>query len=383
MNTARSVGLLMLTTVLACGGPESPPTTSHEARPGATGAVGQSRIETVPVTAGSVLPNLTLSGRIAYAEDWFSRISSPLQGRVIEVRVKLGDRVKAGQILLIVDTPDIATAYSDYVKEISELSLAKRNYDLAVDLYKVQAIPLKDYKQAENDLNKEQAEFKQAKEKLLTLKVPAAELDKPLEQQQIVSRFELKSPLDGTVVERNVTPGQLVGVGGDPSQVLFTIADLDALQVVADVYERDLGLVQVGQVGRVTVESAPSLSFPTAIAMIGDIVDPNTRTVKVRAWVNNEGHKLKPEMFARLTIPIGEDAPLIAIPNQAVVEAEGKLFVYVQDRQGHFVKREVKVQKLPGNQMRVLDGLAVGESIVSKGAILLKTMESQGPVSHS
>jgi cobalt-zinc-cadmium efflux system membrane fusion protein len=138
-------------------------------------------------------------------------VSSPLKGLVLEVRAKLGQGVKAGEVLLVIDSPEIATAYSDYVKEISELALAKRNYELALDLYGDKALPLKDLRQAENDLNREKAEFRQAKEKLLTLRVPAAVLEKPLEQQTIGSRYELKSPLTGTVVDRNVTPGQRVG----------------------------------------------------------------------------------------------------------------------------------------------------------------------------
>ncbi|WP_447972608.1 efflux RND transporter periplasmic adaptor subunit [Nitrospira sp. Kam-Ns4a] len=369
-------GLILLVALAlpACGSPESSPTTS-QAKPGDTGpAASPPRIETMTVSASQTPPILILGSKVTYAEDRFSRISSPLQGRVIEVRAKLGDHVEAGQILLVVDSPDIAAAYSDYVKEISELSLAKRNYELSVELYNVQAISLKDLKQAENDYNREKAEFKQAKEKLLILKVPAPELEKPLDQQNISSRFKLKSPLSGTVVERTVTPGQLVG--GDPSQVLFTIADLDTLQVVADAYEGDLGLLQVGQVAVATVESAPGKTFPAAIAFIGDLVDPTTRTVKVRAWVNNEVRLLKPEMFARLNIPIGGGASFITVPTEAIVEQEGHLYVYVQDQPGHYVKREVTAQKIEDNRMRVLTGLAEGDTIVSKGAILVKAQQN-------
>ena len=245
---------------VACGGPDTPSTVADNTHsvPSPTGS--PSRIETLLVTASPSAASLTLSARVTFAENWFAKISSPLQGRVLDVRVKLGQPVKAGDVLLVVDTPDIATAYSDYVKEISELSLAKRNYELALDLYRDKAVPLKELKQAENDFNREKAEFRQAKERLLTLRVPAAELEKPLEQQIISSRFELKSPLTGTVVERSVTPGQLVG--GDATQVLFTVADLDKLQVVADVYERDIDVITIGQETTATVEAWPGEQFP-------------------------------------------------------------------------------------------------------------------------
>ena len=187
--------------------------------------------------------------------------------------------------MLVIDSSDITAAYSEYVKEASELEYSTRAQELAKELHATKALALKDLKQAENDLIKARAEFRRAKERLLSLRIPASELEKPLAQQRITSRFEMKSPLTGTVVERAVTPGQ--SVGSDASQVLFTVADLDRLQVVADVYERDLALVKVSQVGRINVEAYPGKDFASVVASIGDVVDPNTRTIKVRAWVDN------------------------------------------------------------------------------------------------
>jgi cobalt-zinc-cadmium efflux system membrane fusion protein len=364
----------------ACGRTETP-VESNAATPTVQKAPSppadiQNRIETAVADYSQVNPELTLSGKVAYGEDRYSKISSPLQGRVVEVRVKLGDRVKAGDALLVIDSPDITAAYSDFIKHASDLEYATRAYGLAKDLYENKALPQKDLKQAENDLVKARAEFRRGKERLLSLKVPAAELEKPLAEQTISSRFELKSSLAGTLVERTVTPGQ--SVGGDPTQVLFTVADLDTLQVVADVYERDLDLVKVGQVATVTVEAYPGIGFPAAIASIGDVVDPNTRTIKVRAWASNEQHKLKPEMFARLHIQIGDANPFLAIPKEAVLEEDGKEFIYVVEAGGRFVKRQVKVATASADQVRVLEGLTPGERIVTKGAILIKSQEAKG-----
>nr|MBI3613536.1 efflux RND transporter periplasmic adaptor subunit [Nitrospirota bacterium] len=369
------VPLLLL---LSCGQHEEP-TTSNAATPRlapAPSGAGQGRIETAVVSTSQVNPVVTLSGKIAYGEDRYSRISSPLQGRVLEVRVKLGDRVKAGDVLLIIDSPDITSAYSDFIKEASDMDFSTRAYDLAKDLYENKAIPLKDYKQAENDLVKAKAEFRRAKERLLSLRVPAGELDKPLAEQKITARFDMKSPLTGTVVERTVTPGSIVG--GDQSQVLFTVADLDNLQVVADVYERDLDLVHVGQVASVTVEAYPNTNFSGAIALVGDVVDPNTRTIKVRAWVTNAEHKLKPEMFARLHIQGGDTKAFLTVPKESVLESDGKHFVYVVESEGKYLKREVKIATASGDQVRVVDGLKPGERIVTKGAVLVKGQEVKG-----
>ncbi|MBM4124251.1 MAG: efflux RND transporter periplasmic adaptor subunit [Nitrospira sp.] len=375
-----AMGLLAIGAVAACSRSEEPPT-SNASTPQAKAAPKapaerQSRIETAVVASSSENPVIALAGKVAYGEDRYSRISSPLQGRVVEVRAKLGDRVKAGDVLMVIDSPDITSAYSEFVKEASDLEFATRGYELAKDLFETKALPLKDLKQAENDLVKARAEFRRAKERLLSLKVPAAELSKPLAEQQITSRFAMKSSLAGTVVERTVTPGQ--SVGGDPSQVLFTVADLDKLQVIADVYERDLDLIKVGQVAQVTVEAYPGVNFPAAIAAIGDVVDPVSRTIKVRAWVTNDAHKLKPEMFARIHIRVGEETSFLTIPKEAVLEIDGKSFVYIVQADGRYSKREVKTATATADQLRVVEGLIPGERIVTKGAVLIKGQESKG-----
>jgi cobalt-zinc-cadmium efflux system membrane fusion protein len=371
---------LIVIVLHGCGRAEPPPPSDAAAAPLAKSApappASQPRIETAVVEFSPSHQALTLSGKVAYGEDRYSKISSPLQGRVVEVRAHLGDRVKAGDVLLIVDSPDIAQAYSEYVKEDSELQYATRAQDLAKDLYENKAMPLKDLKQAENELVKARAEFRRAKERLLSLRVPADELTKPLDKQKITSRFEMKSPLTGIVVERAVTPGQ--SVGGDPSQVLFTVADLDMLQVLADLYERDLALVREGQFAKVTVEAYPGVDFPATLAAIGDVVDPATRTIKVRAWVNNDPHKLKPEMFARLHLDVGDATQFIAVPREAVLEADGKQFVYVVEEPNRYVKREVKVSNISTDQVRIIEGLTRGQRIVTKGAVLIKGQEVKG-----
>ena len=328
------------------------------------------RVETAIVEFSSSRQTLTLSGKVAYGEDRYSRISSPLQGRVVEVRAHLGDRVKVGDILLVIDSPDIAQAYSEYVKEDSELQYAARAQELAKDLYEDKALPLKDLKQAENELVKARAEFRRAKERLLSLRISLEELDKPLDKQQVTSRFEMKSPLTGVVVERTVTPGQ--SVTGDSDHVLFTIADLDRLQILADLYERDLAKVKEGQSAVVKVEAYPDVDFAATVTAVGDIVDPATRTIKVRAQVNNESHKLKPEMFARLQLDVSETVQFLTVPREAILEVDGKQFVYVVERGDRYVRREVKIVTLSPERARILEGVTQGERIVTKGAVLIK-----------
>ena len=353
--------ILVGVTLVACTRAD-PPAPSIEPAASLPTAPRTVEAQTILVEALPSSPALILSARITYAEDGFSKISSPLQGPVLDVRAKLGQVVKAGDVLMVIDAADIAKAYADYVEEISELGLAERNYELTKDLYDAQAMSRKDLEHAENDLNRERAEFKQAKGRLLSLRVPAAELSKPLAQQQITSRFELRSPLTGTVVERNVTPGQIVGPASDTP--LFTVANLGRLQVVADVYEHDLPGIKVGAAATMTVEAYPGIEFPATIAVIGDVVDPATRTIKIRATVSNEGRRLKPEMFARLALAGRRAAPEILVPKQAVIERSGQYWIVVQHAQGRLEERLVRIDGTTGNQVTIREGLTGGERIL-------------------
>jgi len=320
--------------------------------------------------------DLSLPGKVQYSEDRYAKVSSPLVGRVVEVRAKLGDKVAAGQVLLSLESADLGAAYSDFVKAESDFQLSKRNYELANDLYETKAMSKKDLVQAENDFLKAQAEFRRTRERLLALRVPAEELDKPRTERLITSRFDLKSPLAGTVVERNVTVGQMVGA--DPTQVLYTIADLNELQVVAEVYERDLSRVSKGVAVTVTVEAYPDETFSGTIVYVGDVLDPTTRTIKVRCNVTNRDLKLKPEMFARVRLRVGSSRPVLALPKEAVIEVGGQAYVFVQAADGRYVRRPVVTGTMSGDTIQIREGLQSGERVVVKGALLLKGEMEKG-----
>ena len=377
--------VVIMLTLSACGNHEEVGVSATEANSAQPKEVKkpaglEERIRTAEVSLEPAQSGLTLSGKIAYGEDRYSRISSALQGRVLKVHAKLGDHVRPRDILATIESPEIASAYSEFIKEHSDLSFAKRAFELAKDLYNIKALAQKDLKQAENDFIKAQAEFRRAGKRLLALQVPSEELKKPIEQQTITSQYQIRSPIAGTVVERTITPGQTVG--GDPNQVLFVVADLAKVQVVADVYEKDLGLFKVGQSATVTVESYPGVTFPAVVASIGDVVDPATRTIKIRAWVNNQDLRLKPEMFARLNVKVTDDLPYPLIPQEAVLEIDGKMYVYVmQDNRPQ--KREVKIGHPAEGKVAILEGLQPGERIVTQGAVLLKGEDMKSEESGS
>ena len=383
MNVRRVIGCVLLLALLAGGCGEGGKTEAVQPadKPKPVGQTNHTQAvpSQIVVEAAQLKPiagELSLPGKVQYSEDRYAKVSSPVVGRVVEVRAKLGDKVAAGQVLLSIESADIGAAYSDFVKAESDLQLTTRNYELAKDLYETKALSKKDLVQSENDFLKAQAEFRRARQRLLGLRVPAEELDKPRAERLITSRFDLKSPLTGTVVERNVTVGQMVGA--DPTQMLYTIADLNVLQVVAEVYERDLSRVSKGTPVTVTVEAYPDETFSGTIVYVGDVVDQTTRTIKVRCNVTNRDLKLKPEMFARVRLKTGSSTPVLALPKEAVIEVGGQAFVFVQAADGRYVRRPVMTGTMAGDTIQIREGLQAGERVVVKGALLLKGEQEKG-----
>jgi membrane fusion protein, heavy metal efflux system len=330
-----------------------------------------------PAQVKTVTEGLTLQGRIQYNPDHFVRLSSPLVGLVKTVSVRLSEQVREGQVVATIESADIGTAYADFAKAETNLELAKRNYRRARDLYETHSVSKKEFDQAQNDFLKDQAEYRRARQRLVTLKVLASELDKPRGERRISDRFDLKSPIDGVVAEKNLTTGQMVGT--DPSQILYVIADLDLLQAVADVYERDLNLIGEGMAVSVEVQSFPNEVFQGIVAYVGDVVDPTTRTTKVRCNLNNLDHKLKPEMFARIHImkPLAESLAL-AVPRGAVITIGDEAFVFVQKTETEYERRNVVTGPTSGDLVEIHEGLKAGERVVVKGALLLKGALEKG-----
>lgn len=324
-----------------------------------------------PAQVKTVTEGLTLQGRIQYNPDHSVRISSPVVGLVKIVSVRLSEEVREGQVVATIESADLGTAYADFAKAESNLELAQRSYTRVRDLYEAHSVSKREFDQAQNDLLKDQAEHRRARQRLISLKVPATELDKPQAERRISNRFDLKSPIDGVVAEKNLAIGQMVGM--NPSQILYVIADLDALQAVADAYERDLHLIGEGMEVSVEVPSFPNEMFQGTVNYVGDVVDPTTRTTKVRCSLNNSGHKLKPEMFARIHImkPVVESLAL-AVPREAVITIGDEAFVFVEKTATEYERRIVVTGPTSGDLIQIHQGLRAGERVVVKGALLLK-----------
>jgi cobalt-zinc-cadmium efflux system membrane fusion protein len=310
----------------------------------------------------TVLPLIfTATGKVNFNEDQMARILAPVAGQVINLGAKVGDSVAKGQTLFYINSRDAAAAISEHLENHKDLELAEKTYALTKDLYEHQAASLVSLQQAESDLAKAKARAARSEKVLQVLGLNTNEAG-------MESRVAVRTPLNGKVVERSVTEGQFVQPDNNP---LMVIADLANLWILADIYENDLHRIRLGQKAEVTTAAYPDERFVATISRISDVVDPTTRTVKVRFLVSNPAARLKPEMFASVTIFLNEQAKALTVPASAVLTEGGKTYVYVKTGMTEFTRRPVEVSPDPSGRMRVTSGVKAGEKVVSERALLV------------
>jgi len=313
---------------------------------------------------------LTTTGKVEFNEDRMARILAPVSGQVQQLRVKVGDTVRAGDTLFLIHSREVAAALAEHFESRKDLDLAEKTHAMTKDLFEHKAAARIALQQAENDLAKAKARVLRTTETLRALGVEARETEPYKEVSALVP---VRSPLSGTVIERPVTEGQFVQ---PDSNALVAIADLSTVWVLADVFERDLHLVEVGQKAGVSTAAYPEQRFVAHVARIGDAVDPATRTVKVRFLVANPEGRLKAEMFASIALFLSESVRALTVPPQAVFTEGGRSFVYVRTGEREFVRRQVEATADDGS-LKVLSGLQEGEQVVSNGALLLRLQEDR------
>jgi len=330
---------------------------------------GQVQIE--PVVASTEAVAVRTSGKAGFNEEHLSYVASPLAGRVVSIAVRPGEHVDGGQTLAVIDSPDLGAASSEFIKARADLILAEHTHKLAQELLAAKAMANKDVQKADDEYVKAKADLRRTRERLLSLGVPQDQLDGPMEELHVRSQFNLTAPIAGTVVERTVTLGQIVG--GDQPQRLFVISDLNTLWVTADIYEKDLALIQPGE--EVTVQAAawPDEEFRGRIDYVGDTVDPNSRTIKVRLTVDNHNLRLKPEMFVTATVHTSGTTTVLTVPIAAVHgEGSGQPYVFVGANGNRFTRRPVTLGAKVNDRVAVVDGLSPQDQVVTAGSILLK-----------
>jgi cobalt-zinc-cadmium efflux system membrane fusion protein len=340
-------------------------------------AVTRGEIHVVSVTRRSLPQELRATGRVHVNEDRLVRIGSPVEGRVTRVLVTVGDRVRTGQPLIALHSHELAAARSDYEKAKAALARAERarayaqaELERANRLLEAKAISRREQLRAAADLAAAEAELEHARAEVRRAEEFLHHLGA---WPEIGDEVILRAPIGGVVLERRVTVGTVV----TPSTDLMTIADLSTLWVIAQVPESWAALIRPGQSVSVSVAAFADRSFPGRVTYIGEQLDPQTRTVYVRCLVHNWHERLRPEMYATVTIALGARPLRLAIPREAVQEIGGDSVVFVERKPGRFEKRIVRLGLSAftpeGEIVEVIHGLREGERVVARGSFLLKS----------
>lgn len=309
--------------------------------------------------------NLSGTGKVQLNDDRTVRILAPLPGQVVDFHLGVGDRIEKDQVLFSIKSREVASLVSDYLQSQRDLDLAQKTYNMNKDLFEHQAASRISLQQAENDLGKANTQLARGEEALRVLGIDPKEAVKDGGFRSLVP---VRSPMGGTLMERNLTPGQYVQAD---STALLTIADLSTVWVLVDVFERDIHLVHVGQKVQVVAAAYPDRRFPASVERISDKVDPDSRTLKVRLLVSNPNGLLKPEMFITSSLELSGGGAAISLPASAVFTEDGKSYVFAAITDRRFERRLIVAAPDAEGRLRVTSGLRVGEKIVTDGAMLL------------
>ncbi len=286
-------------------------------------------------------------------------------GRVIEIKARLGDVVKKGQTLLLVQSSDIAGAYSDYQKAVADEKLSRTQLERAKLLYDKGVISQNDFQIAEDTDAKAKVDVKTTAEKLRVL--GSANLDQPS------GTVEVRAPISGVITDQQVT--NAAGVAGLGSPNPFTISDLTYVWIVCDVYENDLSAVHPGEKADIRLNAYPDKTFTGTISNIGPILDPNIRTSKVRIEVRNPG-LMRPGMFVTTTFHGRKKEAYAAVPATAILHLQDRDWVYIPAGDKTLRRIEVKGgDMLPGNMQVILSGVSVGQDVVSNALEFQNTVQ--------
>ena len=285
-------------------------------------------------------------------------------GRVVEVKARLGDTVKKGQLLLRVQSADVSAAFSDYRKAVADERLAKIQFDRAKLLYDKGAISLNDFQTAEDVENKAQVDVENTTERLHVL---GGSIDRPTAIVDIVA------PVSGVITDQQVT--NAAGVAGLGSPNPFTISDLSNVWILCDVYENDLANVHVGESAEIRLNAYPDKVFTGRISNVGPVLDPTLRTAKVRIEVGNPGI-MRVGMFVTATFHGLKKEARAAVPATAILHLHDRDWVYVPAGGNKFRRVEVVAgQALPGNMQEVISGIKTGTQVVQNALVFQNTVE--------
>ncbi len=302
-----------------------------------------------------VTSEFKLIGKITYDQDKVVKLYPMVSGNVLDVKVSLGDFVEKGQTLAVVRSGEIAGAENDIVTARSNLAVAEKNLAATEDMYNSGIASQREYSAAQNEVEKAKSELNKAN---TILSIYGGKQ----------SDYIVKSPISGYIVEKFVNPN--MQIRPDNTTNLFTISDLKKIWVLANVYETDIANIKVGEDVSVTTISYPDKVFNGKIDKVYNVLDPDSKTMKVRVQLENAGYLLKPEMFANVTVHQVSDSSMLAVPAKSVVFDHNKYWVVVYGGKCDIQTRQIDISRSAMNYTYVLSGVKPGEKVLTNLQLL-------------
>ncbi len=334
------------------------------------------KIHVAAVSLAPFRPEIRTTGTVAFNGDRSTQVLAPVSGPITRILVSPGAYVRKGAALAMVTSPDFATAIAAFRKAQSTYRNMQRIADLDAQLFKNDAISRREVDQAVTDAAGAAADRDAAMEQMRALGLDEGSIAAIRENRSAVNATSavIRAPLEGTVVEKLVTPGQLIQAGTTPA---FTIADLSTVWVEANVFEADLGLVAAGEGATVTTGAYPT-PIVGKVTYVGSLVDPGSKATSVRILAPNPRGVLKRDMLVNVAIRAAQSKNALLIPTAAVLRDDQNLpFLFLALPNNHFVRRQVKLGARSGDLLEVTSGLSAGERIVIDGALFLQFAGSQ------
>ncbi len=320
-------------------------------------------IRSLPVSLQPI-PSTRLSGRLIWNEERTVRVYTPFAGRVERILVQPGQVISAGQPLAIIASPEFGQAQAEARRAESDHGLAEKNLQRMRELEQHGVAPRKDLQLAEAEAGRALAEFERTRKRLAMYGARKEGVDQ---------NYTLTSPIAGTVVERNINPGQELRpdqmVANSPP--LFVITDPTSLWALFGAAEKDLIYLRAGKTIAVTTPAYREQEFAARVESISDFLDPVTRAIKIRARINNSGRTLKGDMFVTAEIDADGERELL-VPAKAVYFQNGKNFLFIEEGKGTYLRRQVQTGDVRQNQVEILAGLNEGEAVVTDGSLMLQ-----------
>jgi cobalt-zinc-cadmium efflux system membrane fusion protein len=377
---APAVAVIVTAAAMLCIGCSPKNDNAAQTSPEKTGnvtltAAQRHNVRLYSVEPGKFRKTIEATGTVDFDNDQATSVSAPFSGPVSRLLVSLGDQVKKGDPLAEVDSPDFATAIGAYRKALATAKTARRLADLDKDLIQHHGVSEREADQAETDAVNAEADRDAALQTLVSLNVKPQTI-KDIQEGRPISRPEgiIRSPVAGTVVEKLITPGELLEAGTTPC---FTVANLSRVWVMARVFGSDLASVTLGDSAEVQT-GIGSKNYSGRVDNISALADPDTRSVVVRIVAENPGNVLKKQMYVRVLLQSRQESSGLLVPVSAILRDDENLpFVYLVQSDGSFARQHVSLSYRTGEQFDIAAGLKAGDQIVVDGGIFVQFMQNQ------